>query len=84
MKYLNEFISKNYGSSQYKLELLSRKGVYPYSYIDSAQKFDEQLPPKEAFHNDLTDEALSDVDYLHVQNVWKEFNLRHLGDLHNL
>lgn len=84
LKHLHEFIIKNYGESQYKMELLSRKGVYPYSYVDSVDKFDEQLPPKDKFFNDLTEEHLSDEDYRHVQNVWQEFDLRHLGDLHNL
>ena len=30
--------------------LLLRKGVYPYEYMDSWEKFDETtIPPKEAF-----------------------------------
>ena len=32
---------------KYKIELVSRKGVYPYDYMDSITKFDEtELPPK--------------------------------------
>ena len=35
-----------------KFVLLLRKGIYPYEYIDSWEKFDEtSLPPKEAFYN---------------------------------
>jgi len=35
------------------------KGVYPYSYVTSPEKFDDtQLPPIEAFYNTLTDEPL--------------------------
>src|SRR5678815_2399116 len=34
-----------------KLDLLRRKGVYPYEYTDSFSRFEEnQLPPKEAFY----------------------------------
>ena len=42
------------------------------------------LPPQSEFHNELTDEALSDSDYIHVQAVWEEFNMECLGDLHDL
>ena len=36
-----------YTSEKYKekkLELMKRKGVYPYDYMDSFEKFSEQLP----------------------------------------
>ena len=50
------------------LQLLTRKGVYPYDYSDSFQKFQKtQLPPKEAFYSDLTGEDCSDKDYDHAQ-----------------
>ena len=35
----------------HKFILLLRKGVYPYEYMDSWQRFDEtSLPDKEAFY----------------------------------
>ena len=61
--------------------MLLRKGVYPYSYIDSFDKFKEGLPPIEKFHNDLKDEPCSTEDYQHVQEMWKEFGMQNLGDL---
>ena len=84
LKNLKEFTDLFDSGCNNKLKLLSRKGVYPYSYIDSVEKFDESLPSKEAFHNDLTDEELSDKDFCHVKSVWREFNLSNLGELHNL
>ena len=34
--------------------LMRRKGVYPYEYVDSWEKFEEtELPPKEAFYSKL-------------------------------
>ena len=53
-------------------DLLPRKGVYPYEYIDSFARFDEtQLPPKSAFESSLTEEGISAADYAHAQNVWQ-------------
>ena len=42
------------------------------------------LPPQATFHNDLTDEPLSDENYDHVQSVWETFEMETLGDLHDL
>ena len=43
---------KDYSEKQY--ELLIHKGVYPYEYMSSYDKFDEtRLPPKEAFYSNL-------------------------------
>src|SRR5688572_9066692 len=68
-----------------QLEILRRKGVYPYEYIDSYNRFEEhQLPPKEAFYSKLTREDISDVDYQHAQRVWKEFDCKTMGDYHDL
>ena len=65
--------------------LLPRKGVYPYSYMDSHKRFDEEkLPPRECFFNDLTKKHISDEDYSFVQELWKTFNLKTLGELHDL
>ena len=64
---------------------LLQKGVYPYEYIDSHERFNEtQLPPIEKFYCKLSDETVSQNDYEHAQNVWKEFNCKTLGDYHDL
>lgn len=65
--------------------LLIRKGVYPYDYMDSFDRFDErQLPSKRDFHSLLTDEDISDEDYNHAIKVWNKFNCRTIGDYHDL
>ena len=41
------------------VDLLTRKGVYPYDYVSSIEKLSEtQLPPKEQFYSKLNDEDI--------------------------
>ena len=68
-----------------KLSLMKQKGVYPYDYVDSFGKFgDQQLPPKEEFYSILTGEGISDEQYQHAQKVWNTFNMRTMGEYHDL
>ena len=67
-----------------KLDLMARKGVYPYDYMDSFYKFNEKLPPKEEFYSILNDEHISNEDYKHAQNVWNTFSLKNMGEYHDL
>ena len=65
--------------SDEKLQLLMRKGVFPYDYIDSWDRMlEDHLPPKEAFFNKLKDTGISDEDYQHAQNVWQTFHIQNL------
>ena len=48
--------------------LLLRKGVYPYEYMDSWERFDEALlRRKEDFYSDLNMENITSVDYRHAK-----------------
>ena len=54
-----------------KFILLLRKGLYPYEYMDSWERFDEALlPDKEAFNSNLNMEDITDVDYRHAKRVF--------------
>ena len=67
------------------VDLLPRKGVYPYDYVSSIEKLSEtQLPPKEEFYSKLNDEFISDDDYQHAINVWNTFNCKTIRDYHDL
>ena len=67
------------------LPLLTQKGVYPYSYIKDFQVFEEtSLPPKEAFHNDLTEDDISEEDYQHAEKVWSTFHCETMGQYQDL
>ena len=62
-----------------KTPLISRKGVYPYDWMNSFVKFsEEKLPPKEKFFNRLNETHISDEDYAHAQNVWEKFSLKNI------
>ena len=68
-----------------KFVLLLRKGVYPYEYADTWERFSEiSLPSKEDFYSNLNMEDISDIDYRHANNVFKVFKLENLGDYHDL
>ena len=68
-----------------KLYLLLKKVVYPYEYMDSSKIFNEtELPDKKYFFSELNKEGITDEDYAYAQNVWKEFNIKNLGEYHDL
>ena len=68
-----------------KFNLILRKGVYPYEYMDSWKRFNEiELPSKDKFYNTLNLEDISDDDYTYAINVWNTFNISNLGEYHDL
>ena len=68
-----------------KFVLLLRKGVYPYKYMDSWEKFNETvLPPKKDFYSNLNLGDISGEDYKHAQKVWDVFEIKNLGEYHDL
>ena len=74
---------EDYSELQY--DLLNRKGVYPYEYVNSWDRFEEtRLPPIDAFYSNLNMSSISEDNYQHTQRVWEEFGIRDLGDYHDL
>ena len=66
-------------------DILSRKGVFPYDYIDSEERFNEtELPSRDKFYNTMTKQACSPEDYAHAQKVWNDMNMNNLGDYHDV
>ena len=66
------------------LVLMTWKGVYPYEYMDSFERFQKpQLPPKDVFYSSLTEVDISEIDCTHAQRVFNHFNMTYLRDYHN-
>ena len=65
--------------------LLMRKGVYPYEWMDSLNKMNnDTLPSKEEFYSSLTMKHISDADYAHAQKVWSTFKMKTMQEYHDL
>ena len=75
---------KDFNKDFDKFILLIRKGVYPYEYMDSWERFDKKLlPKKENFYSSLNMEDVTDVDYRQVEKVWKDFKIKNIGVHHD-
>ena len=67
--------------SPMQIELLKRKGVFPYDYISSLSKLDvTTLPEKDSFYSKLYDSNINDDEYNHAQKVWTTFQVKTLGE----
>ena len=88
-----KYLTEEFGSK--KLELLKQKGAYPYEYMDSFKRFNEEkLPDKKCFYSSVKDGTtddngekldghISDEDYLTCKKIWNEFNMKNMGDYHD-
>ena len=53
--------------------------------MGSWDKFDETaLIPKKDFYSNLNLEDISNEDYAHVQKLWNVFEIKNLGEYHDL
>ena len=68
-----------------QLSLVKQKGVNPYEYVDSFDKFDKcELPSKKKIYSSLKGKEISNKDYARSKKVWKAFKMKNLGDYHDL
>ena len=53
--------------------------------MDDWEKFSEtSLPEKEDFYSHLNMEDITDADYAHVKRICKDFDIKNLGECHDL
>ena len=84
---LEEFSSEN-------LELLKQKGAYPYEYMNSFERFNEEkLPARKYFYSSTKDGKLGDdgkisdghislKDYLTCEKIRDKSEMKNMGDYH--
>ena len=80
-KFKNFTFIKNYFADD--LDLMCRKGFYPYEWVDNIEKLDHVgLPPKSAFYSKLKQEDISDKDYKHAETVYDKLKCQTFKDYH--
>ena len=68
-----------------KLELVKKKGICPYEYFDSFKKFKEsKFPDIDRFFISLKNCGISEKEYQRACDVWKKFEIKNLGEYHDL
>ena len=68
-----------------RLNLMSQKGVYPYDFIDSFEKFNQmKQPSKDQFYSILNDQNITDDEYHHAKKVWNTLMIKTMGEYHDL
>lgn len=73
--------TKRYFPQNEKFRLMRKKGVFPYSFVDSLDKLNYPiLPPKQDFYDNLNEEHITDADYERARAVWNAFGCKSLGD----
>ena len=77
------------------LKLLKQKGDYPYEYMNSFEKFDEDKLPARKYFFSLTKKGKIDNDgkisdahksidnCLMCEKIWNEFEMQNMGDYHD-
>ena len=108
MQYINfslEKLVKNLSDEDFKhlveefgsgnLEILKQKGAYPYEYMNSFERFNEEkLPARKYFFsstkkgkidNDgkISDGHISIKDYMACEKIWDKFGMKNMGDYHD-
>jgi len=63
------------------IDLLLRKGVFPYAYITSEEKLKEtSLPEAREFFDPLSEKSITEENYQHARKVWNSFSCKTIED----
>ena len=80
-KYINFPSMKQYYKDH--IDLLCKKGVYPYEFIDNDEKLNYPgLPDKSEFYSKLSKSGITDEEYIHAQDVYDKLNCKSFLDYH--
>ncbi|CAH1767660.1 13304_t:CDS:2, partial [Entrophospora sp. SA101] len=73
------------GCSLDQIKFLFRKGVFPYDWTKSWDKFKKTaLPRRKDFYSLLSQQNISNADYVYAQEVWQKFEMKTFGKYHDL
>ena len=88
-----KYLVEEFGSGN--LEILKQKRAYPYEYINSFKRFDEEkLCAKKYFFcsskkakidedGKISDGHIGIEDYLTCEKIWNKFKMKNMGDYHD-
>ena len=77
------------------MEILKQKGAYPYEYMNSFERFNEEkLSARKYFFSStkkgkidengkISDGHISIKDYLVCEKIWNKFDMKNMGDYHD-
>ena len=81
---VKHFTEEGYSLVQVNL-LIKRKGVFPYDWTNSWDKFERtSLPRRKDFYSILNQQNISKTDYEHAQKIWQRFGMTNFGEYHDL
>ena len=84
-RFSNTYRLCNNNIDKFKLLSLLRKGVYPYEYMGSWEKFELPVPSdKNLYYSKLNEKNISDTDIEHEKNLCNTSKLDNLGQYHEL
>ena len=86
------YLIEEFGSEN--LELIKQEGDYPYEYMNSFERFNEEkLPARKHFYSstkdakivdgEISDGHISVKDYVTCEKIWGKLDMKNMGDYHN-
>ena len=88
-----KYLVKEFGFDN--LKILKQKGAYPYEYMNSFKRFNEEkLPAKKDFYSSIKDGKIGDdgkisdghiivKDYFTCEKIWDKFEMKSMVDYHD-
>ena len=68
-----------------KLELVSKKGIFPYEWFGQLEKLNEtKLPSQTEFYSNFKCSGIDEEDYPRSINVWETFGMKTFKAYHDL
>jgi len=65
--------------------LMTQKGIYPYDYMNSFDKFENtEFPSIEECYSQLDKQEMKEDDYDRALKIWKTMNIHNMGEYHDL